>query len=512
VKGTCQSSGRKLLLRGLSKAIVAIGAAIIFAGAIVKREGTAAAANLASTLGYWAAPGDLCAPNHTCMPGGVAAVLRGDNVLFYFNPDPLVGKGHSAALLLHASTGNVTDVTIPFAINIFCSGVSIMPNGQVLVTGGEARHPPPLNPVDGTYNTTIFNPFTSTWSAGANMNYARWYPSTVELADGTMLEFSGADQNFALVRALESYNYKTNTWTVLPASANMPSSTLDPGAYPRLVLLTNGKVFLAAPGRDSYQFDPRTNTWSFVATTKFGSRPAAPHVLLPGLQKVLVAGGSSGGPATNTAEVIDFSVPHPAWNYTGSMTYARNNANLVLLADGTVLAVGGGGGLGTWIHPVLATELYNPVTGTWRVMASQGTQRMYHSTAVLLPDGRVVSAGSNDSSSTEYTYEIFSPPYLFAGSRPVITSAPGSLTYGATFSIVTPDAASIARVALMRPGATTHANDFDQRYVDLRFTVGSGHLSAAAPVSGNYAPPGSYMLVIVNSRGIPSIMPFIVLG
>jgi hypothetical protein len=194
------------------------------------------------------------------------------------------------------------------------------------------------------------------------------------------------------------------------------------------------------------------------------------------------------------------------------MTYARNNANLVLLADGTVLAVGGGGGLGTWIHPVLATELYNPVTGTWRVMASQGTQRMYHSTAVLLPDGRVVSAGSNDSSSTEYTYEIFSPPYLFAGSRPVITSAPGSLTYGATFSIVTPDAASIARVALMRPGATTHANDFDQRYVDLRFTVGSGHLSAAAPVSGNYAPPGSYMLVIVNSRGIPSIMPFIVLG
>jgi hypothetical protein len=194
------------------------------------------------------------------------------------------------------------------------------------------------------------------------------------------------------------------------------------------------------------------------------------------------------------------------------MTYARMNADLVLLADGTVLAVGGGGGLGVYSHRVMATELYNPVTGTWKVMASRGAPRMYHSTAVLLPTGQVLSAGSSDFSSTESTYELYSPPYLFAGARPVITSAPNSLTYGATFSIVTPNAASIARVALIRLGATTHADNMDQRYVDLSFTIGSGQLSATAPPSGNYAPPGDYMLVIVNSSGVPSVMPFLALG
>jgi hypothetical protein len=111
----------------------------------------------------------------------------------------------------------------------------------------------------------------------------------------------------------------------------------------------------------------------------------------------------------------------------------------------------------------------------------------------------------------ENTYEIFTPPYLTAGPRPVITSAPTSLTYGSAFGIVTPDAASIARVALIKPGATTHADAFDQRYVDLSFTVGAGQVNATAPPSGNYAPPGNYMLVIVNSSGVPSTMPFVAL-
>jgi hypothetical protein len=104
-----------------------------------------------------------------------------------------------------------------------------------------------------------------------------------------------------------------------------------------------------------------------------------------------------------------------------------------------------------------------------------------------------------------HTYELFSPPYLFAGARPVITSAPGSLTYGAALTIVTPNAASITRVALIPPGATTHSDNFDQRYVDL------GLLTAIVPPSGNYAPPGNCMLVIVNSSGIPSVMPFVTL-
>ena len=133
----------------------------------------------------------------------------------------------------------------------------------------------------------------------------------------------------------------------------MPNRTPQPGAYPRLVLLTNGKVFLASPGADRpiSSIPPPTRGLSWPPPSSVLDT-AAPYVLLPGLEKVLVAGGSldkpAAGPATNTAEVIDFSVPTPVWNYSGPMTYARQNANLVLLADGTVLAVGGGGGLGTW--------------------------------------------------------------------------------------------------------------------------------------------------------------------
>jgi hypothetical protein len=145
-------------------------------------------------------------------------------------------------------------------------------------------------------------------------------------------------------------------------------------------------------------------------------------------------------------------------------------------------------------------------------MAPQNVQRTYHSTAVLLPDGRVLSAGSNDQGSMQQTYEIFSPPYLFKGTRPAISSVPATLSYGANFTIATPEAASITRIGLIHPGATTHAYDNDQRFVDLSFTIGSGQLTATAPASGDYAPPGYYMLVILNSNGVPSVAQFVKIG
>jgi hypothetical protein len=523
-------SGHKFRLWGFASVIVSITVSLIFAGSLYGQENAtnggnqpaarslraavAAAASPATTMGAWTVPADLCAPDQICLIGGNAAVLATGEVLFYYYPPP--GGTISNAVLLNPATGAVTDVTLPFAADIFCSGLAIMPNGQVLVTGGNLEGV--ASGHSGTFNTTIFNPFTSTWSTGQSMNYARWYPSTVELANGSMLELSGNNQAGTLIQnAMESYSYSANTWTALPTSANMPPSTLHWSSYPRMAVLPSGQVFLAAPDAMSYQFNPSTNVWSYVATTNFGARFYAPHVLLPGLQQVLVAGGSlvegpPGGAATNTAEVINFSATTPAWSYTGSMTYARENENLVLLANGTVLAVGGGGGGGVFLNSVLTPELYNPSTGQWTLMAPQIVSRTYHSTAVLLPDGRVISAGTNDRGSLEQTYEIFSPPYLFNGARPTITAVPTSLAYAANFTITTPDAASIASVALIRPGATTHADDFDQRYVSLSFTVGSGQITATAPASGNYAPPGYYMVVILNSSGVPSVMRFVKLG
>ncbi len=190
------------------------------------------------------------------------------------------------------------------------------------------------------------------------------------------------------------------------------------------------------------------------------------------------------------------------------MTYGRHDLNLVLLPDGTALAVGGAQGFGSYSDPARHAELYDPATGRWRVMAAQKAQRGYHSTAVLLPNARVISAGS-DFGSLATTVEVFTPPYLFRGRQPVISSAPDSVTYGERFGIETPDASEIARVALIRPDATTHANHFEQRYVSLAFTASPGMLAATAPASANEAPPGYYLLFIVDSKGVPSIANFL---
>jgi len=511
-------------LRGYAAVIAPMAASLIIAGGLYGQNPTNAenqagarstrdahaAQQPPSAIGEWTPPAALCAPDNTCLVGANVAVLHNGNVLFVYYPPP--AATNSSAVVLNPTTHTVTDVTLPFALDVFCSGMGIMPNGQVLVTGG--NNEASSSGDSGTVTAVIFNPVTNTWSTGQNMNYTRWYPSTVELADGSMLELSGNSATGTRQSVMESYAYKTNTWTVLPTSANMPVETQHISAYPRMAVLPSGNVVQAAPDTKTYVFTPSTNTWTYVATNNFGFRFYAPHVLLPGMQQVLVAGGAlvegpPGGPATNTAEILDFSLSTPAWSYTGSMTYARENENLVLLADGTVLAVGGAGGAGVFLNPVLTPELFNPNTGEWTVMAPQIVPRTYHSTAALLADGRVISAGTNDRGSMQQTYEIFSPPYLFKGARPTITAVPSTLSYGANFTVTTPDAASITRVALLRPGASTHADDFDQRYVDLTFTLGTGQLTATAPASGNYAPPGYYMLVIVNSSGVPSVMRFL---
>ena len=472
------------------------------------------AATSPSQVGQWAAPVYFCSKK-PCVVGANAVVMNSGNVLFYYYPpSPFTG---SQAAVLNPVTGALTFIQVNVARDIFCSGVSVLPNGMVAVTGGvvEAVHTgTQFN--DGTVNLTLFDPVAQTWSTGQNMAYARWYPSSVILSDGTLLELSGSNETGTAVQTwLESYNYVTGAWTVLPASANLPNAVLQ--TYPRMTVLNTGNVLMSAPAKETYQFNPTTNTWSFVANTNFGYRFFAPHVLLPGTQEIMVAGGSpshsnGGTTATATAEIIDMSQAKPAWTYTTPMNYARYNENLVILADGTILAVGGGGGGGEYTNPVFTPELYNPTTATWTAMAPQAIQRTYHSTAVLLPDGRVISSGSDNGATTQMTYEIFSPPYLFNGTRPAIQAAPTSVSYGAQFTITTSDASTITGVALVRPGATTHADDFDQRYVPLTFTAGSGTITATAPATSSQAPPGYYMLVIVNSSGIPSIMPFLSLS
>ena len=190
------------------------------------------------------------------------------------------------------------------------------------------------------------------------------------------------------------------------------------------------------------------------------------------------------------------------------MAFPRAYHYLTLLPDGSVLATGGGRvtdvfNLGA---AVLPAELWSPVTEQWTTLASMVTPRLYHSTALLLPDGKVLVAGGGRYGVNQFSAEVFSPPYLFKGPRPTITSAPAMLQHGANFTVGTPNGASIATVSLLRLGAVTHAFNFDQRFLKLAIQGAvSGGLSVRAPANANLAPPGYYMLFLVNTNGVPSV-------
>src|SRR5205823_1742780 len=166
----------------------------------------------------------------------------------------------------------------------------------------------------------------------------------------------------------------------------------------------------------------------------------------------------STGPAAATAYVLDTTAAFPAWRTTASMRYPRSYHTLTLLPDGTVLATGGGTTKDSTdtAHAVYAAEIWSPQSEQWTTVASMQRPRLYHSTALLLPDGRVLVAGGGRnfrSALKELNAEIYSPPYLFKGSRPTITAALSSVTYGSNVFVQTPDGPTIASVALMRLGS-----------------------------------------------------------
>jgi hypothetical protein len=225
--------------------------------------------------------------------------------------------------------------------------------------------------------------------------------------------------------------------------------------------------------------------------------------------RILATGGGNvaNGPSDTRASVIDFNDAQPTWREIAPMAFPRYDHNLVVLADGSVLAVGGATTVSqTALTGTLAAELWNPDSETWQTMASMNDPRMYHSIAMLLPDGRVLSAGGGRLGGAHdyFTAQIFSPPYLFKGTRPQIQSAPSQLALGSMAEIETTAAADIASVSLVRLGSVTHTLDMDQRFLDLEFTAQADRLTVAVPGDANVVPPGYYMLFILNSTGVPS--------
>jgi hypothetical protein len=431
---------------------------------------------------------------HLLPSGNVMFWTRGDNSQLW-NP-----------------TTNVVTAAAQSGANIFCGGHAFLSDGRLLESGGH------IVSFKGLSSAFIYNPSTDTWSQLPDMNAGRWYPTNTALPNGDMLVISGQ------IDTQQGMDPLPQVWQVASGSwRNLSSAQLSLPYYPFMFWAPQGKAFYAGPGQlTRYLAVSGTGAWSSVGNSKYGVRNWGSAVMYD-TGKVLLMGGSTCAPYTTqcttlptaTAEIISLINNNPAWNYTGSMAVARRLHTATLLPDGKVLVTGGTQGSedpnSNSNNPAYAAEMWDPATGTWSTMASLSVYRGYHSIALLLPDGRVLSGGGDFGGAS---VEIYSPPYLFKGTRPTIASAPTSVSYGQTFFVGTPDATNISNVRLLGLGSVTHGFNMGQRITPLSFSLAAsqGGLNLTAPANSNITPPGYYMLFIVNSSGIPSVATMIQVG
>ena len=439
-----------------------------------------------------------CAPSQSGCPAG----------------PPYGPSNNSGALLLNPVTGAITQFSLSW--DMFCNGMVLLEDGTALIDGGTIQY----DPFFGQPQAAIFDPATNTFTNTANMADGRWYPNVTTLGDGRVMAFSGQNEVGGTNTSVEFY-------TISSGWSQEYLAGWTPPLYPRMHLLPNGNVFYSGPGTSSALFNPSTTTWTLdVANTNYGNnRTYGTSVLLPLTPAnnydpmITILGGHN--PATNTTEIIDMGAATPKWVYGLNMSEARIEMNAVILPNGEILAVGGSVDDEDTDTLSLNADLFNlnsvnlnttpPNLGTVSSAGANATERLYHSVALLLPNATVWLAGGNPERGTyNNTVEIYQPPYLFTSTgalatQPSITSAPASITYGNTFTVETPNASSISSVVLVRNGTVTHAFGMDQRMVGMNFTVGSGSLTVTAPPNSNIAPPGYYMLFILNSSGVPSV-------
>jgi hypothetical protein len=440
-------------------------------------------------------------------------LLPNGKILMWQDDNPSGPRGSAAYTVAYVwdVTGNVFTPVHNATTDIFCSGHAFLPDGTLLAAGGHQ-----VSDNNGTATTNLFNYNTNTWTLSAHrMAQGRWYPTVTTLPNGEVLVVSGNKTSSTGVNAIPE------VWQTLGGGwRQLTTASLSQPLYPWMHVSSNGKVFDSGPSFVTRYLDTSgTGQWTFVANHVYsGGRDYGSSVMY-NTGKVLVVGG---GAPTATAETIDLNSSAPAWQSAGSMSWARRQMSAVVLPNGKVLVTGGSSspGFNDGTLAVLQAELWDPVTRGWSTMASMQVPRMYHSNALLLPDGRVVQAGGGRPAASntvdQPNAQIYSPTYLFnsdgsLAARPVISSAPSTLTYGQQFTIGTAEASAITEVTLVALGSFTHSFDQGQRFGSLSFTVGSGVLNVIAPATGNVAPPGPYMLFVLKN-GVPSLARMVRVG
>lgn len=502
------------------------------------------------TDGAWA-----IAPWKSGVVGVHAALLPSPPRVLFFtyrppdDPEALpTPQRYGQAAIVDLATGRV-DRGGPWNLeNIFCSGHAFDLDGRLIVVGGEREmtgiRNRPVNTVFAvdTARTGGAGGEAALWSLVATTRQPRWYPTCAPLQDGSVVAVGGTE--------MHGTRQDNLTFEVVPARLRniafpVPALSGATGflvhlrfnsSYPIVYLLPNRKLFVHA-GRTTKFVD--TATWAVEPSTLATIDPtprtynlSGTSVLLPlrpttsppyRARVMLIGGGHPGGlaePANATCEILDMGRSPLAWRPAAPMANRRVMADSVLLPDGTVLVTNGSatGHADAGPAPVYDAEIYDPATNRWRTVAPMSVPRLYHATALLLPDGRVLTAGTDASwnpppfNRGELRVELYSPPYLFRGRRPVIEAAPDNVAYGQAFTVQTPDWNRVDGVALVRCGSVTHSFNADQRWVGTEITErASGRLTLLAPPDGYVAPPGYYLLFLLVG-GVPSIGRSVQLG
>jgi galactose oxidase len=407
---------------------------------------------------------------------------------------------------------------------LFCSGHAMMPDGKLLVAGGEIvdPDPPPGQPPLGLPYTYIFSGISESWSVPGGeephrMDKGRYYPTITTLGAGQggqgygkILAMSGLDEDGNYNKVPETYDPDTGWDQITEDEALQPFEENYPGSHVIPFGPRKGRIFYTIPMLRAYTVNPFTNIedepyWVRTGPQRSTDRHGGNSILLPLLPgqtnaKVLITRG--GYTANNSAEIIDLADSSPVWSSVQDMFIERHNANAVILPDDRILLIGGNKE-DRHDKPVFTSEVFDPATGEWTLLPAMNIERSYHSVALLLPDGTVWSSGTTHPpgiTNWQHNIEIYSPGYLFEGDRPKITSCPENIIYGSQFQLSTDK--PIAAIRLIRISSMTHSTDTDQRSVGLSFTPGIGNNNwlVTAPADADIAPPGLYMLFVLRAK------------
>ena len=383
--------------------------------------------------------------------------------------------------------------------DIFCGSQLVLPHsgGGVLLAGGDNWTGTGTTNT-GNNNSNIFDPITNTLTRANNMNRARWYSTATTLANGeTYIQGGTGGTDRPEIRSANG---------VFRLLGNANTGGLH-ALYPRNFVAPDGRVFGYDSNGVMYYVDPSgagsvTNVGQLPAPNRGGDASAA--MFQPG--RILQYGGASNG-----AVVIDITGGTPVVTPTQSMSSQRRLSTATLLADGKVVATGGSSVWNQMTGVNTAAEVWNPATGTWTLGAAGALARLYHSTALLLPDATVLVAGGGAPGPlTNLNVEIYYPPYLFRPNgtlapRPSIALAPELLQLGQSFALDFAGASGISRVTLVKTGSVTHGFNMEQRFLELAFSASGSNLSVQAPARSTDAPPGTYLLFVIDSEGVPSV-------